>query len=309
MNVLIVGLGSIARKHIAAINKVVPDATLYGLRSTRSAKNVDNVVSLYDLNELPKDIDFAIISNPTSLHAQTIENLLDLKVPLFIEKPVFDKLGYDSLIKRINEANIPTYVACNLRFLDCLRYLHDYIKEHTERRINEVNVYCGSYLPDWRPGADFRKCYSAIPELGGGVNIDLIHDIDYTFWIFGRPETSFGLCRNVSSLNIRAFDYAHFSLLYPTFTASITLNYYRKDYRRTIEVLFEDGTWSVDLSKNLILDQNERLIFKGANTPIDTYTSQLDYFISSIKNYSKFENNVNTAYEVLNICLNYERFK
>lgn len=307
MNVLIVGLGSIARKHIAALRKIVPDITIYGLRSSKSAKDVEHVVSIYDLKELPQNIDFAIISNPTSLHGQAIEQLLDLKIPLFIEKPVFEKLGYDALITRINDAHIPNYVACNLRFLDCIRYLHDYLRENPDCRINEVDVYCGSYLPDWRPGTDFRKCYSAIPELGGGVNIDLIHDIDYTYWIFGKPQKSFGFCRNVSSLNIRAFDYAHFSLLYPTFTASITLNYYRRDYCRTIEILFDDGTWTVDLSKNLITDQDKQIIFEGRNKPIDTYTAQLEYFIKSIKNHSAIENDVNMAYEVLNICLNYER--
>lgn len=307
MNVLIVGLGSIARKHIAALRKIVPDITIYGLRSSKSAKDVEHVVSIYDPKELPQNIDFAIISNPTSLHGQAIEQLLDLKIPLFIEKPVFEKLGYEALIARINDAHIPNYVACNLRFLDCIRYLHDYLRENPDCRINEVDVYCGSYLPDWRPGTDFRKCYSAIPELGGGVNIDLIHDIDYTYWIFGKPQKSFGFCRNVSSLNIRAFDYAHFSLLYPTFTASITLNYYRRDYRRTIEILFDDGTWTVDLSKNLITDQDKQIIFEGRNKPIDTYTAQLEYFIKSIKNHSAIENDVNMAYEVLNICLNYER--
>lgn len=308
MKVLIVGLGSIAKKHIAALYKIMPEVIIYGLRSSISSEEVENVVSIYDIKEVPEDIDFAIISNPTSLHGQTIEKLLDLRVPLFIEKPVFDKLEYDTLIKRINQAHIPTYVACNLRFLDCIRYLHDYLRDNSKRRINEVNVYCGSYLPDWRPGVDFRKCYSAIPELGGGVNIDLIHDIDYTYWIFGKPQESFGFCRNVSSLSIRAFDYAHFSFLYPTFTASITLNYYRKDYRRTIEILFDDATWSVDLSKNIIMDQDKHIVFEGTNNPIDTYMAQLEYFIVSIKNHSKIENDINTAYEVLKICLNYERF-
>ncbi|MDE6715697.1 MAG: Gfo/Idh/MocA family oxidoreductase [Muribaculaceae bacterium] len=307
MKVLIVGLGSIARKHIAALYKIIPEVTIYALRSSVSSKEMENIISIYDTKELPDNIDFAIISNPTSLHGQTIEKLLDLKIPLFIEKPVFDKLEYDTLIERINQAHIPTYVACNLRFLDCIRYLHDYLIENPGRRINEVNVYCGSFLPDWRPGVDFRECYSAIPELGGGVNIDLIHDIDYTYWIFGKPEKSFGFCRNVSSLNIRAFDYAHFSFLYPTFTASITLNYYRRDYRRMIEILFDDVTWTADLSKNIIVDQDNNIVFEGTDKPIDTYTAQLEYFIKSIKDHSKIENDVNTAYEVLKICLDYER--
>lgn len=306
MNILIIGLGSIARKHIAALRELVPDASIFALRSSKSANEIDGVVNLYGMEENDVRFDFAIISNPTSMHAETIEELLDLRIPIFIEKPVFGNLGHEELIDKVNSLGILNYVACNLRFLESVQFLHDYINTHPERRVNEVNVYCGSYLPDWRPGTDYRKCYSAIPELGGGVNIDLIHDIDYIYWIFGRPEESIKICRNVSSLGIRAVDYANYVLLYPGFTASIVLNYYRRDYKRTIEVIFDDGTWLVDLKQNIITDADGTIIFKGLNTPLDTYKSQMAYFLDLIHNGNNAENSINEAYEVLKICLKNE---
>lgn len=309
MNVLIVGLGSIARKHISAIRELVPEARIYALRSSMSASEIDGIVNLYRLEDINVRFDFAIISNPTSVHAETIEKLIGLGIPLFVEKPVFGDLGHEELVEKVSSSGIQNYVACNLRFLESVRYLHDYIRTYPERRVNEVNVYCGSYLPDWRPGTDYRQCYSAIPELGGGVNIDLIHDIDYIYWIFGRPEDSVTICRNVSSLGIRAIDYANYILLYPGFTASIVLNYYRRDYKRTIEVVFDDDTWLVDLKQNIITDANGTVIFKGQNNPLDTYTSQMSYFLDLIKNGEKAENSINEAYEVLKICLKNERPK
>ncbi|MDE6340672.1 MAG: Gfo/Idh/MocA family oxidoreductase, partial [Muribaculaceae bacterium] len=220
MNILIVGLGSIAKKHIAAIRGLVPEASIFALRSSRYAEEIDGIVNLYSLENIGIGFDFAIISNPTSMHAETINELVGLKIPLFIEKPVFGELDHEDIIEKVNSAGVLNYVACNMRFLESVRFLHDYIKTHPEKRVNEVNVYCGSYLPDWRPGIDYRKCYSAIPELGGGVNIDLIHEIDYIYWIFGRPEESIRICRNVSSLGIRADDYANYVLMYPEFAAS-----------------------------------------------------------------------------------------
>lgn len=309
MKVLIIGLGSIARKHIAALKKIDAGVEIYALRSDRNAVQVDSVINLYDIKECRQDFDFAIISNPTSLHANAIRSILGLNIPMFIEKPVFESLGYEELLKDISEKGIKTYVACNLRFLESLRYLHDYIRNNPQRRINEVNVYCGSYLPEWRPGADYRKCYSAIPELGGGVHIDLIHDIDYVYWIFGKPESYQGICRNVSSLDIRAIDYANYQLIYPGFTASIILNYYRRDYKRTLEVVFEDDTWTVDLKENAICNSKGVVIFKGKNAPLDTYKSQLEYFIDIVVNGGNPENNINVAYDILKICLGYERFE
>lgn len=306
MRVLIVGLGSIAKKHIEAIKKICQDAEIYALRSHKDAPSYPGVNDIYELNDETPAFDFAIISNPTSLHAHTILNLSKFHIPLFIEKPVFDNLENTALIKYISDAGISTYVACNLRFLGCLQYLRNHIQNNPTHRINEVNVYCGSYLPDWRPGQDYTKCYSAIPELGGGVNIDLIHDIDYTCWIFGWPKSSRGLCRNTSSLEIEAVDYANYTLLYPNFTASIILNYYRRDYKRTIEVLFEDETWIVDLKTNTI-SAHGNIIFKGEDSILDTYTSQIEYFLNCLRNNALIENDMECAYKTLKICLNYER--
>lgn len=307
MNILIVGLGSIARKHIAAIRTLAPDARIYGLRSSKDAPKVEGVTDLYGLDDAGIKFDFAIISNPTFHHATTIRELIGLNIPLFIEKPVFGELNNENLVETVESSGILNYVACNLRFLDSIRFLHDYIASHPDRRVNEVNVYCGSYLPDWRPGTDYRKCYSAIPELGGGVNIDLIHDIDYVYWIFGKPEKTVSVCRNVSSLDIRAVDYANYTLLYPRFTASVILNYYRRDYKRTIEVVFYDDTWLADLKENTITDSSGATVFKGMNTPQETYLNQMEYFLDLIKNGDRAENTVNEAYNVLKICLENER--
>lgn len=305
MKVLIVGLGSIARKHIHALREIDSNIQIYALRSQSNAYKEEDILNLYNIADIPKDIDFAIISNPTSCHARSIDTLKEFKIPLFIEKPVFESTNHDKLIEVIRGNKIPTYVACNLRFLDCIVFLKEYFKNNPYKRINEVNVYCGSYLPEWRPGTDFRKCYSAIPELGGGVHIDLIHEIDYVYWLFGKPIEVSSIFRNVSSLGIRAMDYANYIFTYPEFTASIILNYYRRDYKRQIEIIFEDGTWTVDLKSNSIRNNKDEVIFEGKNDFLSTYKSQMRYFVNLIKTGAKSENDIETAYDVLKICMNH----
>lgn len=305
MKVLIVGLGSIAKKHIKALKEIDPDVEIEALRSSKSSNTVEGIKNIFTIPE-NVNYDFIIISNPTAFHANEIERFARYKIPLFIEKPVFESVKYDELVNLVISQNIKTYVACNLRFLGCLNFLHEYFKNN-QRRINEINVYCGSYLPEWRPNTDYRLSYSANASMGGGVNLDLIHEIDYICWLFGKPLYSKGICSNRSSLKINAVDYANYILLYEKFPVSIVLNYYRRDYKRQMEILFDDETWVVDLKENSIKKASGEMIYSGGLE--NSYLKQMKYFIQTLDKNQTFENNIEFAYETLKITLKYEGFK
>lgn len=302
MKVLIVGLGAIAKTHIGAIRQIDPDVRLYALRSTNPSPEYPGVTNIYGLGPEIADFDFAIVSNPTGLHASAIESLLDYHIPLFIEKPVFESLEHTETIGRIRDAGIPTYVGCNLRFLDSIRFLRRYMADHPDRVVNEVNVYCGSNLKRWG-GERFRQSYNVNPGLGGGVHIDMIHDIDYVCHIFGMPEKCRGVFRNVSSLHIAAYDYANYILEYPHFTANIVLNYYRPTPKRTLEIVFDDEVWTADLRANIITDSDGKTVYRGTNTVADTYIEQMRYFIDAIHAHTPIENDAHSAFTLLSLCL------
>ncbi|EAQ42181.1 Gfo/Idh/MocA family protein [Polaribacter sp. MED152] len=300
MNILILGLGSIALKHIDAIKNLNIDYNLFALRSKPNSNKIEDVVNIYDLQNIMVDIDFAIISNPTSEHAKSIKSLINLEVPLFIEKPVFDTIDHEGIIDEINTKKIRTYIGCNLRFLECLNFIKGLIEN---KRINEVNVYCGSYLPEWRPNIDFRKNYSANKELGGGVHIDLIHEIDYIYWLFSQPTTVSRFFSNKSSLNISAYDYANYLLRYDNFTVNVQLNYYRRDPKRTLEIVCEEGTYFIDLLKNCVF-LNGNVIFESKNKIGETLVHQMNFFINEVVHNKKNDfNNINEAFKILKICL------
>jgi len=305
MNVLIAGLGSIGRKHYQVLRRIDSDIRVVALRSSKKSGQAEDIQNVYSYEELKKysPFDFAIVSNPTDKHEETISRLLDLHCPLFIEKPLFHTSGSDALLKLISEAGIKTYVACNLRFLESIRFLKEKL---AGSEINEVNVYCGSYLPDWRPGVDYRDIYSSHADQGGGVHLDLIHELDYTWWLFGKPLSVHSFRSSKSALKIDAADYANYLLEYDTFTVNVILNYYRRDKKRKIEVVCSDETYSADLYSNSVSSAKE-LIFKSDQVIADTYVSQMEYFIDMITNPLKknevIMNDVNEAFEVLKICL------
>jgi predicted dehydrogenase len=308
MNILIVGLGSIALKHIDAIQALGIDTEIYALRSKPGAEIISNVKNIYDLETCTIDFDFAIISNPTQYHASYIEQLGLRGINLFIEKPPVSELeNTDALINLIREKELKTYVACNLRFHPCITFLKNYLTTSVLKQINEVNIYCGSYLPDWRPNKDFRTIYSANPEMGGGVHLDLFHELDYTHWLFGKPDEVKSIKRSVSTLNIPSVDYANYVLLYPNFTTNVILNYFRKDTKRTIEIIFDGETWMVDLLKNTITNNLGSVIFQDKNFTIkDTYHLQMKHFVKTIETNQKQLNTFVDSIDILKTCLNNE---
>ena len=309
MNLLIVGLGSIAKKHIDAINKLKIDCSIFALRSSKNYEKYPGVFDLFNLDECDIKFDFAIISNPTISHEVTIKKLLSKKIPLFIEKPPVSSLkNIDELNLIIKRESILTYVACNLRFHPCIKFIKKFLSIETNKIINEVNIYCASYLPDWRPNQNYKLSYSSKKELGGGVHLDLFHEFDYSVWLFGKPKDVFSVKRNNSHLNISSYDFANYILIYEKFAVNMVLNYYRRDAKRVIEIVFEDGTYLIDLIKNKITDDKDNIIFQAdaSFSILTTYKNQMQYFINLIQNKTESMNTFADSIEALKICLHDE---
>lgn len=306
LKVVIIGLGSIGKKHVNALIQLQGHRfEIYALRSNTASAAYPNVTNIYSLEALNITPDFFIVSNPTSLHFKTIKTLVSFGKPILIEKPaVMQLLEADELIRKLAKTNLTTYVGCNLRFLEVLKFIKSYLEENNPR-INEVNIYGGSYMPDWRPQQNFRDIYSANKEMGGGIHLDFIHEIDYLYWLFGAPERTRKILRSQSSLNISAVDYANYSFLYKNFVASVILNYYRKDRKRCFEIVCDTGTLLIEIEKGVVYF-NQKIIFTTKQTILDTYQAQMEYFIDCLKNKTQPMNHFAEAFEVLKMCLSDE---
>ena len=304
MKILIIGLGSIAKKHISAISALIPDSLFFALRSYKNSTTFENVKNIFEINEAPKDIDFIIISNPTNLHATTIKKIIFLNKPIFIEKPIFDNVESNIETRNlINKSGIKTYIACNLRFHPSIIFLKNYI-DNNNKKINEVNVYCGSYLPNWRANINYTESYSAKKNKGGGVDLDLIHELDYAIWLFGFPLNYNSTKRKISQLKIDSFDYCLYNLKYNEFNLSIILNYYRVTPKREIEIVFEDEILVCNLLNAEIRNSKNEIIFLDNSYNINkTYLSQAEYFINKLKNSEPYMNNLEESFEILKIAL------
>lgn len=185
---------------------------------------------------------YVVIANRTSEHRKALSDLAaaDHRGTVLVEKPLFESL-----------CELPPmpfehlFVGYNLRFHPGLQRLRSLL---SEERVLSVQVYAGQYLPDWRPGRDYRDGYSTRESEGGGVLRDLSHELDYLTWIFGgwRAVTAAG--GKLSRLEMDCEDTVVALLELEACPAvALQLNYLDRAGRRTIVVNTDRQTFELDL--------------------------------------------------------------
>lgn len=301
-NILFFGFGSIAKKHLNALQDINVSFKAYAIRSSSKSVKHEGVEDILRLEEMPEPPTFAVISSPTVMHKEHILKAMELGCPLFIEKP--PTLSSTDTVEVLREAEARetiNYVGCNLRFLECLKVTKDLLYSKIAE-IQEVSVYAGSYLPDWRPEQSFRDSYSSQALMGGGVHLDYYHEFDYISWILGFPTDTYRHMTSKSHLKINAPDYAHFVFSYPHFTASLTLNYFRKQPKRSFEIVGKDWLIEVDVLKNCV-KKNGELIYKSDQRILDTYSTQMKQFLAGIQTQNNFDNSLSYSLRVMKMIL------
>ena len=305
MKVAFIGYGGIAKKHAEIVKKINPSVQIFSVKEKLDS-HINGDVKLLDFKNVSNfNLDAIFITNPSFLHFKSIIENYNLGIPIMVEKPICVNRSELSELKQLQELENPKiYCACNMRFHPMITFLKKYLKNNNSK-INEVNIYCGSYLPDWRKGIDYRKNYSAKKSHGGGVNFDLIHEIDYLVYLLGFPAECKKFESKVSNLEIDSNDFSHYCLNYDSFFAMVTLNYFRKDKKRYIEIVRENGTIMADFvnQKILNLTSNELLFNLNYNGMEKSYELQMEYFFESI-NKSQFNiNGLKEAVEIMKIIL------
>ena len=244
MNVLIIGYGSIAKKHISILKRIKKIKLIELVTSQKV--NVFKTYEKIKQTNLDK-YEYIIIASPTNRHhkeLQYIDKNCKNKI-ILVEKPIF----MDN--QRLNIKNNKVFVAYCLRFTKILTKIRKLI--HSQKVLC-ANVYAGSYLPNWREGIDYSKRYSAIKNQGGGVLLDLSHEIDYLRWIFGDFKNIKSLSRKISDLNIDSDDIM--SLIASSKHNTVincTIDYLSKISKRDILIHTNECTINADMIKGKII--------------------------------------------------------
>ncbi len=278
-----IGVGSIAMRHVKNLHKVCSqrglDLTIDAFRHRPSAE-IEGIRHVFsDENEMPDDYDAIFITNPTEMHLLSLIRFHGKGRNYFIEKPVVSLGQLEKASQLIRKEDAVYYVACPLRYNRVISHIRENIVPEDVIGVRSIS---SSYLPDWRPGKDYRETYSAQKVLGGGVSIDLIHEWDYLTYLFGFPQKVQCLIGKKSPLEIDSDDFAIYIAEMDGMTVELHLDYYGRKTMREIQLFTKDDTIVGNLSENRIsyLVSGKEIDFHEERD--DYQRRELDHFLDMI---------------------------
>lgn len=298
MEFLIVGYGSMGQRHARNLRKICAKNGLscsIDLLRTHSTDVPEGIRGVYtSKDQFPGTYDAVFITNPTATHYETLVDLIELSGAFFIEKPVFDRTDYD--LDFLDREEKVLYVAAPMHYKPAISWL----KEHFDfSEAFSLRSISSSYLPDWRPGVDYRKTYSAHKDMGGGVAVDLIHEWDYLQYLIGFPERVHSIIAKRSDLEIDSDDVALYIADYGDKTAEIHLDYFGRVPLRKLEIFTKEDTVECDLLTDTIsfLKAGEQIVLTEERD--DTQTRELEAFLEMIQGKRESTNDIEHALNTL----------
>jgi predicted dehydrogenase len=288
MKVLVVGSGSIGRRHMNNLRALGHEVLAYSARlhSGIAHELPHDVMPVKDLDMLKNvQFDAAVIANRTDQHLSSSNEVLQHCNAVYIEKPVAASLaGLDEFQTLCQQRQSVVEVGFMMRFHPNLVWLKSFLNSGEMGEAIHMRASVGQWLPDWRPGTDHRQGFGAFYRYGGGVTMELIHEIDVVRWMLGNVDEVCAMQRLLPQLEIETEAVTEISMRMDNgMLAQVHLDYVRPGYARSLEIVCTHGVLAWDYNQSTIT-----LIDARSNTHILHQAPEFErnlMFMSSMKNF------------------------
>tara|TARA_R110002167_G_scaffold23356_3_gene82913 strand:- start:1671 stop:2483 length:813 start_codon:yes stop_codon:yes gene_type:complete len=266
MKAVVIGGGSIGKRHSNNLNDLGIETRIVDVDEIQ---NIDNILedNLFDIG---------LVCSPNIYHIEHCIKLATHNIPIFCEKPFYSTdVGLEQLLSIVEDRKLTTMVGCNLRFNPKIEAINPNAKY--------INVYFGYDLKKWRPNTNHLKSYSANKHLGGGVLLDVIHELDYLYSRFGSIKDISYIKDRLTDITNDTEDLVVGRVVFNNGTiADFTLNYLSETYQRYYDVLDEGVLKRVDVR----VDNKD-------------YVNQIKHFIECVQLARQSTNNFREAHGLL----------
>jgi len=267
--ILFIGLGGAGQRHLRIFRELFPDAKFSAYRRTaktpllNSNFSVDSNNTIEDKYELEiySDIDSAfgsepdltVISTPTSSHIEPMMLAVESGSSIFVEKPWSDSLkGFKEFQEKIVEKELDFHISFQRRFHPMIALTHQVLVQNDIGNIMAASFTVYSNVPFWHPYEDWKELYAVRSDLGGGVLLTEIHEIDMVCWFFGLPSSVFCSGGNRSTEDLPIEDTVQMTLMYDNFSVQVTLCFMHENTKRNFHIAGSNGEISWDEQNNTL---------------------------------------------------------
>lgn len=323
--ILFIGLGGAGQRHLRIFKKNLDGKDVefiayrktnktpllnpdFSVKKDETIENFYNIKIYYNLDRaLAQKPDLAVISTPSSMHLEYAQLCAEKNINVFVEKPLSNStVGVKKLIETVKRNKVFLHIGFQRRFHTPFIKVKNIIKTQKIGQILTANFTVSSYIPRWHQYEDFLQLYACRKELGGGVLLTEIHEIDLAIWYFGKPKTVVCIGGTYSNVGMDVEDTVKLILDYRKFSVQINLTFWQKHHERNFSICGEDGYlyWNQEsdtLTEEYFSNTKKNLTYHNTKSNIDEmFDSQIYFIISSFNSLTRL-NNINDSLHTLEI--------
>ena len=303
--ILFVGLGGAGQRHLRIFKSLLGQEAIFtAFRSTRhtpllnadfSVHEEDSVEDHYGLETfdsldaaLDDGPDLVVISTPSALHLAAAQSAAERGIGVFVEKPFSHTLsGLEKFRDSVLANDLVFFISFQRRFHSLISKAQHIISDGKLGDIISAVFNVASYVPAWHAYEDFRQLYACRRDLGGGVLLTEIHELNLCYWFFGLPRAVSCTGGTFGGDHMDVEDTAHVTLDYSGFVATVNLCFMQKHNRRDFFVAGTKGflEWNQE-DNRLTFDDYETGKTEDFTEPDatndDMFIAQAKHFLETI---------------------------
>jgi predicted dehydrogenase len=297
-NVLIIGSGSIAKKHIINLKKL--NYSVYISTSNKNfIKKKNDLINIKNLKSYPT-FEFAIIANNTNDHFKSIDYLIKKKIHIYCEKPISNKMFNYKKIRILLKKNKIIYHS-GYQLLNDSKVL--FLKKKLKKlKIKSFIASVGHDFTKWRDDKLRNNSYYSNTSMGGGVIFDLVHEVNLIRFFFGnianiktfKKKSDLFNCEDIAVSIIKTKK---------NIIGTLYQDMYSRFLFRSIQIITNKKNYKIDFVKNCIFENDKIIEFRNSNKQISLLKKNLIVFIKKIKKRDYSLSNFDESIDDLKNCL------
>ncbi|OAN46648.1 hypothetical protein A6A04_05930 [Paramagnetospirillum marisnigri] len=229
-----------------------------------------------------------VIASPSDRHEDDLAAAIEAGRHALVEKPLGHRLGrLPELLDKAESAGLVVAAALNLRVHPCVQMTRMALAEGVIGKVLWGRFLAALYLPDWRPGQDWRQGYANDPRTGGAI-FDYIHEFDLAAHLLGQFRPLACIAGQSGSLGLESEDMADAFLHHETgVTSTVHVDYVTRPRLRGFHLVGTGGQIHVDLDRRQFrhvdaLGEN-RVDRTLLGSYADDYVTEMSAFLASVK--------------------------